>query len=172
MIFIVRYKCFLRLCITVIITMLLSQLVYAQQQPPRPITVYANPSQGLGFGAFFLGASGGTVILYPNGSRTATGSVVLANMGYPFSPAMFEVTANVGTVVSILNGPDVLLTGSNGGSISLHIGNASTGSSFITTATAPATNNVLIGGTLTVGNALANPPGNYSGIFSVTFIQE
>ena len=146
--------------------------VQAQPPPPRPISIYVNPAQGLIFGAFFQGASGGTVIVYPDGSRSVTGSLVQANLGYPFSPAIFEVDANVGTVVSIMNGPDVTLTGSNGGSISLHIGAASTGTTFITTAVSPSRTQVRIGGTLTVGNALANPSGNYSGTFSVTFIQQ
>jgi hypothetical protein len=144
----------------------------AQPPPPRPITVYANPAQGLIFGAFFQGSSGGTVILYPDGSRTSTGSLVLANLGYPYSPALFEIDANPGTAVSIMNGPDVTLTGSNGGSIGLHIGRASTGSSFITSIAPPGRTEVWIGGTLTVGSPLANPSGSYSGTFSVTFIQQ
>ncbi|MBC9930577.1 DUF4402 domain-containing protein [Chitinophaga qingshengii] len=147
-------------------------VVAAQEPPPRPIAVYVNPAQGLIFGAFFQGLSGGTVIIYPDGSRSVTGSITQANLGYPFSPAIFEIVANRGTLVSILNGPDVLLTGSNGGTLSLHVGAASTGSSFVTSATPPAQNTVKIGGTLTVGSPAANPSGSYSGIFTVTFIQE
>ena len=85
---------------------------HAQEPPPRPITVYVNPAQGLIFGAFFQGPSGGTVIIYPDGSRAVTGSIVQANLGFPFSPAIFEVDANRGTLISILNGPDATLTGS------------------------------------------------------------
>lgn len=140
--------------------------------PPRPIAIYVNPAQGLIFGAFFQGATGGTVILYPDGSRSVTGSIVQANLGYPFSPAIFEVDANPGTLISILNGPDVTLTGSNGGSVTLHIGAASTGSPFVAAAIPPARTQVRIGGTLTVGSPPANPTGTYSGTFSVTFIQE
>ena len=149
-----------------------SLAVAAQPPPPRPIAVYANPAQGMIFGAFFQGPAGGTVILYPDGSRTSTGSLILANLGYPYSPALFEIDANLGTVVSIMNGPDVTLTGSNGGSISLHLGAASTGSSFTTTIASPSRTQVWIGGTLSVGNPLANPSGSYSGTFSVTFIQQ
>jgi hypothetical protein len=144
----------------------------AQPPPPRPIAIYANPAQGLIFGAFFQGSSGGTVILYPDGSRSSTGSLVLANLGYPFSPAIFEVDANPGTLVAIMNGPDVTLTGSNGGSIRLHIGAASSGPHFTTTIAPPGRTAVMIGGTLTVGSPLANPSGSYSGSFSVTFIQQ
>ncbi len=146
--------------------------VKAQPPPPRPIAVYANPAQGMIFGAFYQGVSGGTVILYPDGTRMATGSLILANLGYPYSPALFEIDANPGTVVSIMNGPDVTLTGSNGGSISLHIGTASTGAHFTTTVASPGRTQVWIGGTLTVGNPLANPSGSYNGTFSVTFIQQ
>jgi hypothetical protein len=144
----------------------------AQEPPPRPISIYVNPAQGLIFGAFFQGATGGTVIIYPDGSRSSTGDLVLANLGIPFSPAIFEVDANPGTLVSILNGPDVTLSGSNGGTLRLHIGTSSTGSPFITTARPPSRTQVRIGGTITAGNALANPSGSYSGTFSVTFIQE
>jgi hypothetical protein len=146
--------------------------VTAQPPPPRPIAVFANPAQGMIFGAFFQGSSGGTVILNPDGSRASTGSLVLANLGFPFSPALFEIDANVGTVVSIMNGPNATLTGSNGGTITLHLGAASTGSSFTTTIASPSRTQVWIGGTLLVSNPLANPSGSYSGSFSVTFIQQ
>jgi hypothetical protein len=152
--------------------LLVSGMAYGQEQPPRPISVYANPAQGLIFGAFFQGITGGTVILYPDGSRSVTGSIVQANLGYPFSPAIFEVEANPGTLISIMNGSDVTLTGSNGGTLSLHIGTSNTGSPFVATATSPARTIVRIGATLTVGPAPANPAGNYSGMFSITFIQE
>src|SRR6187402_1085120 len=109
----------------------------AQPPPPRPIILFVDPAQGLIFGAFFQGASGGTVIIYPDGSRSVTGSLVQANLGFPFSPAIFEIDATTGTSISIMNGPDVTLTGSNGGSIGLHIGAASTGAQFITTVTSP-----------------------------------
>lgn len=144
----------------------------AQELPPRPIAVYVNPAQGLIFGAFFQGSTGGNVIIYPDGSRSVTGSTVAANLGYPFSPAIFEIEANPGTQISIMNGPDAILTGSNGGSIQLHLGTSSTGSPFIVPTTPPNRTQVRIGGTLIVGNALANPSGAYSGSFSVTFIQE
>ena len=159
-----RIICVLLLCIYL--------PVYAQEPPPRPVSVTVDPSQGLIFGAFFQGISGGSVIIYPDGSRSVTGSVVQANLGFLFSPAIFEIDANRGTLISILNGPDVSLTGSNGGSIQFHIGASNLGAQFITTATSPARTQVRIGGTLTIGSPMANPSGSYSGIFSVTFIQE
>jgi hypothetical protein len=159
-------------CLLAVILLLTMQYAHGQEPPPRPISVYVNPAQGLIFGAFFQGVTGGTVTIYPDGSRSVGGSIVQANLGIPFSPAIFEVVANPGTLISIMNGPDVTLTGSNGGTLSLRIGTASTGTPFVTTATPPARTLVRIGGTLTVGPPPANPAGNYSGIFSVTFIQE
>jgi Domain of unknown function (DUF4402) len=144
----------------------------AQPPPPRPIAVYINPAQGLIFGAFFQGIAGGTVIVYPDGSRSVTGDVVQANLGIPYSPAIFEIEAQPGTLISILNGPDVTLNGSNGGALILHLGTSSTGSPFVTTVAPPGRTQVRIGGALTVGSPLANPPGAYSGTFAVTFIQE
>lgn len=167
-----RPKTMLRLTLAGLLLLGVQLSVHAQPPPPRPLAIYVNPAQGLIFGAFFYGITGGSVIIYPDGSRSVTGDIVQANLGIPFSPAIYEVDANPGTTISILNGPDAVLTGSNGGSMTLHIGSASTGSLFITHAIPPDRTQVRIGGTLTVGNALANPPGVYSGSFLVTFIQE
>lgn len=160
---------------TVFSIVLLLSALFANAQgpenPPRPAVIYVNPAQGLNFGAFYQGGSGGTVIIYPNGSRTTTGSVIQTSQGVSFSPAIFEVDAEPGTLITILNGPDVTLTGSNGGTITLSIGNADPPSPFIATATSPSRTLIRIGGTLIIGNPLANPPGNYNGTFSVTFIQ-
>lgn len=145
---------------------------FAQQLPPRPLSVYVNPAQPLSFGAFFQGPMGGSVIIYPDGSRSVTGDVVQANLGYTFSPALFEVEALPGTLVSILNGPDITLTGSNGGSMRLRLGTSSPNSPFIVPTTAPSRTVVTVGGTLFVGSPQKNPPGSYIGTFNVTFIQE
>lgn len=143
-----------------------------QELPPRPIAVTVNLSQNLSFGAFYHGAGGGTVIIYPDGSRSATGDVVLLSMGYSFSTGLYDVVANPGTLVSILNGPNATLTGSGGGSMTLQIGNTDPVSPFIITTIPPASTQLSIGGTLIVGTPIANPPGDYSGTFDVTFVQE
>jgi hypothetical protein len=146
--------------------------IKAQEAPPRPIVIYVNPALGLNFGKFSQGNFGGTVIIYPNGTSSSTGDIIPLSSGIPFSPAIFEVEANIGTVVSILNGPNVILTGSNGGTLQLQIGASSTGSPFITNVAPPGRTQVRIGGTLIVGSPVSNPGGNYSGSFMVTFIQE
>lgn len=144
----------------------------AQEQPPKPISVSVYLNQGLNFGGFTSGVSGGSVIVYPDGSRSAAGNVVLYNLGFLVSPVIFEVEANAGTIISLLNGPTAILSGSNGGSMTLTLNGSNPASPFITTVYPPSLTQVRVGGTLTVGNPVANPPGEYSGSFSITFIQE
>jgi hypothetical protein len=146
--------------------------INGQPHPPRPIIVTFNSSQPLAFGAFTPGLTGGTVIINPGGSRSSTGDIVLFSLGYSFTPAMFYVQANPGTVISILNTPPVTLTGGGGGSMTLQVGGSLPASPFVTTLPWPQQTTVLIGGTLTVGDIIANPPGNYTGNFTVTFVQE
>ncbi len=148
---------------------IISSLLVAQEPPPRPIIVTVTAQQ-LTFGAFTHGAVGGTVTVDPTGSRSSTGDVILLGLGYPFYPTLYEIVTNPGTVISILNGPDAILTGSNGGSITLTIGNSDPPSPFVTTTPNP--NLLYIGGTITIGNSAANPPGIYSGTYDVTFVRE
>ncbi|BBE16253.1 hypothetical protein AQPE_0390 [Aquipluma nitroreducens] len=124
--------------------------------------------QNLNFGTFCYGSgSGTTVTIDPFGARSSTGDIIL--IGSSFSAALYDVEAIPGTIVNIVNGPDAILTGSNGGTMTLHIGNSNPQSPFVTTGAHTAVN---IGGTLQVGSSVANPSGIYGGTFSVTFIQE
>ncbi len=150
-----------------IVLWLLSIQAHGQEPPPQPINVTLQ--QDLGFGAFYHYMAGGTVIINPDGSRQATGDIVLLNLGFAWSSALFSITGTSGTVVSLLNGPDVLLTGSNGGSLNFSIGDSDPPSPFVLTS-GPL--QLYVGGTITVGNPAANPPGNFSGTFDITFIQE
>ncbi len=142
----------------------------AQEPPPKPVVVTV--TQNLGFGAFTHGSSGGSVIINTGGFRSTTGDVIGLNLGYLFSAAIYKLVATPGTVISILNGPDVHLNGSGGGFLVLHIGDSSPASPFVITTTPPVSTSMSVGGTLTVGNTAANPPGNYIGTFDITFIQE
>ncbi len=146
--------------------------VYAQinpEKPPKPIFVKVSTLQHLNFGTIIPnGASGGTVTVDHNGSRSYIGQIILPATGSYCSPALFEVTALPGTLITIVNGSGTSLSGSNTGSVSLTLGPASTGSPFIARSTVT---DVFIGGTLTVQSLSANPAGFYSGTFTVTFIQ-
>jgi len=142
------------------------------EAPPRPLTVSNVLSQNLNFGAFYHGSGGGSVIIYPDGARSSTGDVVLLSLGYTFSAGLFDVVAYPGTLISILSGPDATLTGSNGGTMILQLGDTDPPNPFIITAAPPNATQFRIGGTLIIGSPLANPPGNYSGMFNITLVQE
>jgi len=130
-------------------------------------SVYTN--QNMNFGAFYPGSNGGTVSVSTNATRSVTGDVVLINQGTAPMQAIFGIEAPIGTIVTITNGPDVTLTGSNGGTMSLHIGNSDPVAPFTTTVVPPGTTSVSIGATLTVGSAATTTPGSYSGTFSIIF---
>lgn len=144
----------------------------AQEPPPRPVVITGNASQPLAFGAFSPGASGGTVTVSPDGTRSAGGSVILLSLGYVYTPAMFDVRANLGTVLSVLIPPPSDLTGSGGGTLSLQVNGSQPSSPFVTTLPWPQLTTLLVGGTLTVGNMASNPPGTYTGTISITLIRE
>jgi hypothetical protein len=170
--YIFRMRQVIFLVVAMVMMLLAFSKANGQQRPPRPLTIYFDPGLGLRFGALFQSISGGTVTLSTSGLRTFTGTVVGADLGVVYGAANFQINAEPGTRVAIVNGPDVTLYGSSGGTMTLHIGSSFPSSPFITTATPPAQTAVKIGGTLTVGSPIANPSGTYSGYFMVTFIQE
>ncbi len=159
--------CFLSLGYLVVFSNICS---FSQEMPPRPVSVSLN--QNLSFGAFYPGVSGGTVTITSTGVRFAIGSVILVEMGYLYFPAVFLLEGNPGTIVHLLNGPDATLTGSNGGSMTLHLGESTPGDPIIINAAPPDNMQIKLGGVLEVGNQLSNPPGYYNGVFSLMFIQE
>jgi hypothetical protein len=142
----------------------------AQEMPPRPIGVSA--LQTLNFGAFSLGTYGGTVTIYPSGSRSATGDIILVNLGYLYFPAIFEIEGNPGSIVHFLAGPNVTLTSGSGGTLLLTLGPSQPGDPIIITVAPPGRMQVRVGGTLSVAGPNSNPPGSYNGSFMVMFIQE
>ncbi len=144
----------------------------AQENPPIPVQVQVSTAQFLNFGDFIVGSGIGTVTINSNGSRSNTGDTYLLNIGATPSAALFDVTANPGTIIQIQPQSSITLDGSNGGSMTLNIDGYSTGQTFISTASPPSVNSVYVGGTLTSGGSSANPPGQYTGNFTLTFIQQ
>lgn len=140
--------------------------------PGDPGAIYVFTVQQLKFGAFVQGASGGTVTISNSGARSATGTVVLLNQGGSFSQSIIDVEAVPGSLISITNGPDAILNGSNGGSMTMAIGDSDPPSPFTVLIPPPGRTPVNIGGTLTVGNSGSSPPGTYTGVFYVTFNYE
>ncbi len=141
----------------------------AQEEPPRPLQV--TTFQNLSFGAVIQGTVGGKVIIDPQGSRSVTGDLIPVNMGYTYYPAIFEIRAIPGCLITIVNGPDIIMNGP-GGTLTMHIGASIPNSPFVNTRNPSSPIQVRIGGTLTVGTSMANPSGNYIGNFMVTFAQQ
>lgn len=137
---------------------------------PGRISVYV--LQNMSFGTIYQGSAGGTVSISTTGSRSVTGDVVAITQGGTAYPAIFEVEAASGTIVTIQNGANATLTGSNGGTMSLQLGASYPASPFTSTTTPPGRTQVSIGGTLTVGNTVTSKAGSYSGTFNIIFFQQ
>jgi len=150
---------------------LTAQTLFCQEPPPRPIEITVT-GQSLCFGAFTQGNSGGSVTVTAAGLRSWGGDVVLLNLSISFSPALFLVTGDPGTLVTIQFGDDTSLTRVGGGSMNLEIGDSDPSGYFVIATTPPASTELKVGGILTVGNATNNPPGSYSGTFDIILIQE
>lgn len=143
--------------------------VFAQPPFPPPNQIQVFNIRGIDFGTFYPSTSGGFVTVDPTGTRSASGVVLVG--GALGEAAIFDVVLIPGRLVSISYGPDVSLTGSNGGSMTLQVGPSDKGNSFVTSGGHPFRNQVNVGGTLQVSNLAANPPGSYQGTFVVTFHQ-
>jgi len=154
--------------------LLFPNLLLAQENPPTPISVTVDVVKFLDFGSFTFSnaGTGGTVSVDSNGSRTSSGDLILLNFGATSSSASFDVTANPGTILNISHLSNIELTGSAGGIIYLNIDSYSPGQTFLATAVPPMTTPISIGGTLTIGDILVNPAGNYTGEVLITLIQQ
>jgi hypothetical protein len=157
----------------VILLPFVSTLCFAQNPtdslPGDPAAISVYTIQNLSFSSFSHGNVGGSVIISSGGARSVTGDIVALNIGSPYYQAIFDLDAPQGSIISILNGPDAILTGSNGGSMSLRIGNSYPASPFSTTVKQPQRTEVSVGGTLNVGNLSSSPPGSYTGNIYITF---
>lgn len=136
-------------------------------------TFSVSPTQPLCFGNFSVAGSGGTVTVGWNGGRSATGGIILLSISPTYQPAIFELKLCPGKKVTIYYPATVMLYGSSGSSITLHIGpteKGESGSSVISTTDCSSATPLRVGGALEIPAGTA--PGSYSGTFSITFIQE
>jgi hypothetical protein len=144
--------------------------------PPRSITV--NSTQALHFGTFCLentGSSGGTVSVDWQGNRTSTGQVYLLPTAPIHQAAIFEISLCQGRSVVISYPQTTILTGSNGGTMTLYIGpteKGESGSTFQVNGDCNFITQLRVGGKLIVGSNSANPGGTYTGSFSIIFNQQ
>jgi len=131
-------------------------------------------AQPINFGAFSVtNNSGGTVTVGWDGSRTATGSIVLLSMSPNPQPAVFAVKLCQGRNANLSFPATSTLINNNGGSISIEIGPSEKGSNgiFLTgTKDCNYVTTLRVGGTLIIkGKALS---GTYTGDFYVAINQE
>lgn len=143
--------------------------------PQRTATVQATQALNFGDMTILSGSSGGTVSVDQNGIRSSTGSVIMLNMGNAVQPAIFEVKICPGRMINVTFPTTAVLTGSNGGSMLLHLGPTNiggSGSTFISNKGCDDIHLIRVGGTLDVGSIGSNPAGLYTGTFSLTFIQQ
>lgn len=156
--------------IIVLMMLFFSFVSNGQEPPPRPLEVNAT-SMELSFGAFTLSGAGGTVTIYANGSRGSGGSIFLLNASPAYSVTRLELTANPGTVVSMLTWPaSTLSNGTN--TMSFQLDSSLPVLPLVITTTPPAATILDLGATLNVGSLAANPAGYYSGTYNITFFQE
>jgi hypothetical protein len=100
---------------------------------------------------------------------------MLLNSGPAPQAAIFEINLCQGRLVVITYPSSVTLTGSNGGSVKLNIGPSEkgvSGSAFQVNTDCSFITQLRVGGTLIISNNAANPGGDYSGNFSLTFNQQ
>lgn len=141
-----------------------------QENPPVPIEVEVRNAQFLNFGKFTVGAGGGTVVVNPLSGRSKTGDVFL--LGNEFSPAIFDVYANPGTIVHIQSFSNVYLNGPTNQTIFLQIQpqiDISPGQTFVTSSSPFP---VYVGGTLNIPSGNTAGAGSYNATFSLTFIHQ
>ncbi len=140
--------------------------------PPRSLTVTA--TQALHFGTIALsGNSTGTVTVGWDGSRSATGNIILLSIFPSPQPAIFEIKLCQGRNVIITFSNTTVLTGNQGGSLQLDIGPTDQGGNNAIFAAGNDCNFITplrVGGTLHL--PLNATPGTYTGSFEITFHQE
>ena len=158
-----------RSVITSLMILLFSWIAYGQEPPPRPLEI--TETQQLSFGVFTLSGAGGTVIIYSDGSRGATGSVIPLTLNPVHATARFELVANPGTIISLMGWPASTLTNGTQ-TMSFTIDSTLPVLPYVINTVPPNGTTLNLGGTLTVGNILANPAGSYSGTYNITFVQE
>jgi Domain of unknown function (DUF4402) len=128
--------------------------------------------QPIHFGSFCItGGSGGTVSVGYDGSRSATGDIVLLNVPPFAQPAIFEIKLGQSASVCFNYEPPYLLLTGGSGSVAFVVGPTNKGpNGALFTTNANTVSQLRVGGTLTVMGS--SPPGFYSGIFAISFSRQ
>jgi len=145
----------------------------AQEKPPRPITITVSTVQHLNFGTIIpTSNAGGSVIVDYSNTATATGDILLLH-SFDCKSALFTVDAEPGVLITISYPNTNPKLTKSGFYLQMHLGTPHVYSEFgFQYITKTQFTDVYIGGTLDVGSLTANPSGDYSGTFDVTFNQQ
>lgn len=134
------------------------------------VPVTAVETELLNFGKIIPEASGGSVVISPNGERTASGSILL--MDDTYSAGRFTVAGVPSSLVSIiLPQTPQRLTLTNGNSeitVDAFTSDVPVGGQVVRQSDGKT--EISIGATLLIGNGLSNPAGYYSGTYEVVFM--
>ena len=123
--------------------------------------------QGLNFGSLYPVGSGGTVTISDYGDRSSTGSIVLFPSAYNESSFTMSTTKKGPYHIAWLGiESPITMKRTGGGSMRLNLNTNGYNSGWLITRQSPTT--LYMGGTLYVGSVSANPPGSYTGSFSIT----
>jgi hypothetical protein len=155
-----------RITLAMLITLFGCVKLYAQENPPVPVSV-VSVIPALSFGTICdQGAPGGSVNVDPvTGARSASDVVTFGS----FTRAEFNIEGNAGTLVTLSFTPDItLLREGGGGSIDMHI--EANPPVYLVLQGVPTSDKLYIGGTLTLPGAV--PAGTYkSSDFVITINQ-
>lgn len=157
--------CVLKLCFLTSILFFCVHFSFAQ--------ISITNTQTLHFGTICLTGSGGTVTVGTDGSRTSTGNLILLSLSPVAQPAIFDIEYCPGGNVSLTFSATTILTGSNGGELTLDLGPTEKGISgtvFTTISDCNFVTPVYMGGTLHIPDAAI--AGTYTGSFDVTINME
>lgn len=128
----------------------------------------AQENQPLSFGRFSPEATGGSIVISPDGIRQSTGGVIPTGVGY--SPASFFVTGQLQAQFEVIlpNGPVQIFR--EGGSESMDVLAFTLDNESGLWVLEDGTRVVNLGATLEVGPMEQNPTGMYSGTYSIIFL--
>lgn len=123
----------------------------------------------LNFGRFSPETQGGKVVLTPDGTRTALGTVVLA--GGTHNSAAFYITGQYEATFSIAlpSGPELLTNLQNDKTMQVSDWQSFPAPGIGVGKLIGGAMTVRVGASLTVGDMNANPTGLYAGTYAVTF---
>ena len=123
----------------------------------------------LSFGQFSPETAGGQIILTPQGTRSANGTVNV--IGGTHNPGSFFVTGEPNALISIQlpSGPTTLTNSGNSGTMTVTSWMSDPPQYSSVTIPASGVQPINVGATLIVGTNQNNPVGLYSGIYNITF---